>query len=259
MKDVLRSAAMAFQMFSVVPMPRVEWKKENMRYMLCCLPLVGVVIMAALWLWEKVCGVLGFGSVLYAAGLTLLPALLSGGIHLDGFCDTADALSSHAAPERKREILKDSHTGAFAILYTAGWTLAFFALCTETACTWQGALFLGGLQIASRALGAFASVTLPGSGQTGLLATFRSAAEKKAAWLLGAWLVICAAGLCALSLPGGIAAALLAAVCFFGLRRMAAREFGGMSGDLAGYLITLSQLVMLAGYVFAERMAQIWF
>ena len=48
MKDILRSAAMAFQMFSVVPMPRVEWKKENMRYMLCCLPLVGAVIMAAL-------------------------------------------------------------------------------------------------------------------------------------------------------------------------------------------------------------------
>ena len=39
MKDVLRSAAMAFLMFSVIPMPRVEWKKENMRYMLCCLPL----------------------------------------------------------------------------------------------------------------------------------------------------------------------------------------------------------------------------
>ena len=259
MKDVLRSAAMAFQMFSVVPMPRVEWKKENMRYMLCCLPLVGAVIMAALWLWALLCGALGFGSVLYAAGLTLLPALISGGIHLDGFCDTADALSSHAEPERKREILKDSHTGAFAILYMAGWALAHFALCTETELSWRGAVFLGGLQVFSRALGAFASVTLPGSGQTGLLATFRSAAEKKAAWILGAWLLICAAGLCTLSLPGGAAAVLLAAASFFGLRRMAAREFGGMSGDLAGYIITLSQLLMLAGYVFAERMAQIWF
>ena len=48
MKDVLRSAAMAFLMFSVIPMPRVEWKKENMRYMLCCLPLVGAVIAGAL-------------------------------------------------------------------------------------------------------------------------------------------------------------------------------------------------------------------
>ena len=185
--------------------------------------------------------------------------LLSGGIHLDGFCDTADALSSHAAPERKREILKDSHTGAFAILYAAGWFTAYFALCTEIELCGRAALFLGVLQVLSRALGAFASVVLPGSGQTGLLAAFRDAAEKKAAWLLGIWLAACTAGLCALSLPGGIAAALIAAGCFFGLRRMAAREFGGMSGDLAGYIITLSQLLMLLGYVFAERMAEVWF
>ena len=255
MKDVLRSAAMAFLMFSVIPMPRVEWKKENMRYMLCCLPLVGAVIAGALYVWMLLSRELGFGRVLYAAGLTLLPVLLSGGIHLDGFC----ALSSHAAPERKREILKDSHTGAFAILYAAGWFTAYFALCTEIELCGRAALFLGVLQVFSRALGALASVALPGSGQTGLLAAFRDAAEKKAAWLLGIWLAACTAGLCALSLPGGIAAALIAAGCFFGLRRMAAREFGGMSGDLAGYIITLSQLLMLLGYVFAERMAEVWF
>ena len=52
---------------------------------------------------------------------------------------------------------------------------------------------------------------------------------------------------------------LIVAGCFFGLRRMAGREFGGMSGDLAGYIITLSQLLMLLGYVFAERMAEVWF
>lgn len=259
MKDVLRSTAMAFLMFSVVPMPRVEWKKENMRYMLCCLPLVGVVIAAALYLWMLLCRALGFGSVLYAAGLTLLPVLLSGGIHLDGFCDTADALASHAEPARKREILKDSHTGAFAILYVAFWFMAHFALCTETAQTARSALFLGVLQVCSRALGAFASLTLPASGQPGLLATFRSAAEKKTAALSGLCLALCLAGLCVLSLPGGIAAVLLALCCYLGLRRTAAREFGGMSGDLAGYLITLSQLVLLAGYVFAERMAAVWF
>ena len=173
MKDVLRSAAMAFLMFSVIPMPRVEWKKENMRYMLCCLPLVGAVIAGALYVWMLLSRELGFGRGLYAAGMTLLPVLLSGGIHLDGFCDTADALSSHAAPERKREILKDSHTGAFAILYAAGWFTAYFALCTEIELCGRAALFLGVLQVFSRALGALASVVLPGSGQTGLLAAFR--------------------------------------------------------------------------------------
>ena len=271
MKDVLRSAAMAFSMFSIVPMPRVEWKKENMRYMLACLPLVGIIIAAALYLWMLLSRALGFGSVLYAAGLTLLPVLLSGGIHLDGFCDTADALSSHAAPERKREILKDSHTGAFAILYAVFWFVLELALCTELAqsqsaalCTelaqsQSAALCAGVLQIFSRALGAFASVVLPGSGSTGLLAAFRGAAEKRAAWVLGVWMLLCAAALCALSLPGGVVATASAALCFTYLRRMAAREFGGMSGDLAGFLITLSQPVMLLGYVLAERMAAIWF
>ena len=186
------------------------------------------------------------------------------GVREEARAAALDALPSsrppaHAAPERKREILKDSHTGAFAILYAAGWFTAYFALCTEIELCGRAALFLGILQVFSRALGALASVALPGSGQTGLLAAFRDAAEKKAAWLLGIWLAACTAGLCALSPPGGIAAALIAAGCFFGLRRMAAREFGGMSGDLAGYIITLSQLLMLLGYVFAERMAEVWF
>ena len=82
MKDVLRSAAMAFLMFSVIPMPRVEWKKENMRYMLCCLPLVGAVIAGALYVWMLLSRELGFGRGLYAAGLTLLPVLVMGWIAL---------------------------------------------------------------------------------------------------------------------------------------------------------------------------------
>ena len=46
--NALRSIAMAFAMFSRIPMPRIEWKKENMRYMLCALPLVGAAIGLAL-------------------------------------------------------------------------------------------------------------------------------------------------------------------------------------------------------------------
>ncbi len=96
-------------MFSRVPMPKVAWKPENMRFALAALPLVGALIGALLWGWAWLCGVLSIGKILFAAGMTLLPLLVSGGIHLDGFCDTVDALSSHATQERKREILKDPH------------------------------------------------------------------------------------------------------------------------------------------------------
>jgi len=55
MKDALRSIAMAFSMFSRVPMPRVEWKSSNMKYMLCALPLVGVAAGVCMMLWGFLC------------------------------------------------------------------------------------------------------------------------------------------------------------------------------------------------------------
>lgn len=259
MKTLLRSVAMAFSMFSVLPMPTVEWKKENMKYMLCALPLVGVVIGAALWVWYILCRVLSLGNVLFAAGMTLIPLALSGGIHLDGFCDTVDALSSHAVPERKREILKDSHAGAFAIIFTVAYFLLYFALCTEIKGVWSAILIAGVHHVFARALGALAGVVFPSSGDTGMLAAFREGAAKRAVWLLVVWCVLCTAALIVLSPVSGLFCALAAVVLLLGLRVMSLKEFGGMSGDLAGYMITLSELVLLACYIFAERVAIICF
>lgn len=245
---------MAFAMFSAIPAPRVEWKKENMRYMLCALPLVGIVIGAVLCLWAWVAQKLRLGTFLYAAGLTLLPALLSGGIHLDGFLDTADALSSHATPEKKREIMKDSHAGAFAVLFGAGYFLLYAALASEAEMSVRAAAAIGLTHVFARAVGAFASTAFPGSGSTGLLATFRDAAAKKASAVLIVWAVLCAAALIWLAPVGGSAAVVLALLSLLYLYFMSRRQFGGMSGDLAGFLITLAELMMLLGYVIAERL-----
>ena len=51
----------------------------------------------------------------------MIPIIITGGIHLDGLLDTADALSSYKSMEEKLEILKDSHTGAFAIIVGGAW------------------------------------------------------------------------------------------------------------------------------------------
>jgi adenosylcobinamide-GDP ribazoletransferase len=47
--------------------------------------------------------------------MVVAPIIITGGIHMDGFLDTQDALSSYQPRERRLEILKDSHAGAFAI------------------------------------------------------------------------------------------------------------------------------------------------
>ena len=94
MSRLWNSFKIAFAMYSKIPMPRAEWKEENMRYAMCFFPLIGIVIGAFVILWGHAAAWLKAGSLLRGAGYVLIPVLVTGGIHLDGLLDTADALSS---------------------------------------------------------------------------------------------------------------------------------------------------------------------
>ena len=131
----MKSLIIAFAMYSKIPMPRVDWEKKALSWALCWFPLVGAVIGAVLYGWMALARYLGFGPLFFAAFALLIPIALSGGIHLDGFCDTCDALSSHQSRERKLEILKDSHTGAFAIICCGLYLLVFFGAWCEVELT----------------------------------------------------------------------------------------------------------------------------
>ena len=112
----MKGFIIAFSMYSKIPMPKLEWTKENMKYAICYFPLVGAVIglisYVAYWLFTK----LQAGDGLRAALLTVLPLLITGGIHMDGFLDTSDALNSYGDREKKLAILKDPNAGAFAVI-----------------------------------------------------------------------------------------------------------------------------------------------
>ena len=124
---VLQTIAVAFAMFSAIPMPQFEWSQKNMRYALCAFPLIGAVC-GGLWC---LVGVLPVPELVRAAGFCLVPVLVTGGIHLDGFADTCDALSSYGDAEKKLEILKDPHCGAFAVIRLCAYFILYFALCAS--------------------------------------------------------------------------------------------------------------------------------
>lgn len=108
---MISTVIVAFSMFSAIPMPQTEWTNKSMRYALCAFPLIGAVIGVLVCLWRFVCLRMEFSEWILAAGICVLPVLVTGGIHLDGFCDTADALASHQDTEKKLQILKDPHMG----------------------------------------------------------------------------------------------------------------------------------------------------
>lgn len=257
--NLLRSVAMAFSIFSRIPMPHMAWKKQHMRYMMASLPLVGAVIGFALWGWTAFCSWLDIGKWLWASGLALVPVAVSGGIHLDGFADTVDALASRDSVEKKREILKDPHIGAFAAITLCAYFLLYTALCAELERAWQTVLLLGLVHCVSRISGGLAILCLPSAKTEGLLDTARQAAGRISVLLLAAEAVV-VIGAAVWTQPVSGAAVLFAGgLCFLYTAIMAKKQFGGMSGDLAGYLIQLSELAMLAAVVLSQKGAAAWF
>ncbi len=256
---VLRAILLAFAMFSRVPVPQVTFDEKAQKYALLFLPLVGGAVGLALWGFLTLAKLLAFGTILTAAGLTLLPVLVTGGIHLDGFCDTVDALSSHASPERRREILKDPHAGAFAVIFACAYFLAYFALCAEGAFPQNAALLFMLLHVLSRALGGALSLGVPAASEQGLLALFQRAANRKTCLGgLAAVSALCAAALALTDPLRGTAMIAGALLTLLYVRRSAKRDFGGMSGDLVGFYIQLSELAMLLCAALAGK-AAVWF
>ena len=78
-------------------------------------PFIGLVIGAITWLtWKCIGSVL---PPLVAGVLTLIIwVILTGGLHLDGLADCCDGLFVSASPERRLEIMKDPHVGAFGVI-----------------------------------------------------------------------------------------------------------------------------------------------
>lgn len=247
---VIKTIIIAFSMFSRIPVPCFEWDEKNTRYMMCAFPLIGVVIGAVVILWTYLSARLGFGRLLFAAGITLLPVILTGGIHLDGFCDTNDALASNASPERRREILKDSHSGAFAIIWLCVYLLAYFAFSSEIEIKVSSVLPLAVMPVLSRSMSGISVLVFPASASKGLLSVFRESAERKRAILI-LIAVFAAAAVCLVILDALSGSVMICTglLCMLWLYCMSEKKFGGMSGDLAGYFLQNAELFMLVSLV----------
>ena len=126
--DLFGSFVIACSMYSRIPMPQVDWTENRMKYAMCFFPLIGVIMGAALWLTALIgenVHTLEEGSLLWAVMGTILPLLITGGIHLDGYLDVTDARSSYGDRAKKLEILKDPHIGAFAVIGCGIYLLAY--------------------------------------------------------------------------------------------------------------------------------------
>ena len=234
MKRLWNAFCMCYSMFTALPCLCRPWDEDARDLMLVCLPIVGALL-GVLWTALSALGMTWLTPSLQAALIAALPWLLTGFIHLDGYMDTCDAILSWRPLEQRLCILKDVHTGAFAVVglgllmmfsYAAAFGLEQIKL--------QALIFI---PVISRCGSAFCVLTLKPIGHSEYAKTRGKRAHRiavAAIWLIA--MIICAVWLRKLAIALLIETAVYAASMAW-----AYHTLQGISGDVAGFALSAAE------------------
>ena len=229
------------------------WTAEDFGRSTRFFPLVGLVlgICYALAAWILV-SVLGMRA-LTAALLLILPLLLTGGLHADGFMDTADGVFSGRERERKLEIMKDSRVGSFGVVAFVLLMFLQFALLLDMSPPLLVSVFFV-MPIIGRMAMVLAVSCFPYARADGMGKTFADMADRGTvaiAAVTTSVLVIPIGLLATLALVLGIVFALL--FC-----RWMTAILGGVTGDVYGAATVLTETIVLAVFSLASSYSNVW-
>jgi len=243
MKKFITGFFMAWGNFITLPCPYKKWDSQLKNMMLAFLPSIGAVI-GALWMgifWLLLRS--GISPLLISFAMMFYIFAVCGFMHMDGFMDCNDAILSRRPLEERQRILKDSTVGAFAVVTVAFLLLGWFAAMSAAVFT-MGYLDLLILPVVSRAVAGAAVLSYKPIGHSQYAEDYK---------LPGRWkyrLAIFVQTLIFIGvdilLGGGwikilICAAVIAAAAYLACL-YARKQLGGMSGDIAGYTICISEL-----------------
>ncbi len=238
----MRSLCIAFGLMTTLPFRLPDdWSSGDSGRASVWYPLVGLVIGALTWLAWK--GSMSFFPTLVAGTITLVAwVALTGGLHLDGLADCCDGLLASASLERRLEIMKDPHLGAFGVI---GLILVLL-LKASTLATLTPATSFGILLAASFARWCILPAgLLPLARSGGMGADFASGFHRSFVYIgallpLGLAMILGTRGV--ISLLMGLAAAVL-------VLWLAKSRIGGVTGDVFGMVVEVVETAVLLAFV----------
>ncbi|WP_083003097.1 adenosylcobinamide-GDP ribazoletransferase [Halomonas sp. GT] len=241
MNNALFGLILALQFLTRIPLPvACPWTPATRRWAIRAYPLVGLLIGSVLALSALLLSFIASPAPITALLLLSLWVALSGGLHLDGVMDLADALGSNQPLERRWEIMKDAQIGSFgilALLFLLAWKgVLLWALVAYQAPLWW--------LVAVPALGRFAGVALliftPCAHSKGLAWSWQQSLSARDAGyaLLPLALVVAVSPTL---LVWGVVIIVWVAIA----RRALLRLFNGINGDMVGATIEGGELWLL--------------
>jgi len=233
---------MALGMFCGIPLPFHIWDEKLTSIMVASLPLIGLIIGSLWWVTGLILTVPALPIMMVSAILTVVPFLIAGFIHLDGFMDTSDALLSRRPLEDRLRILKDPRVGAFAVVMLVVLFLLQFSAMYSVVDGRRYLALLIIICVISRCCSAL-SIFLLRHSSISHYGSLLSQNTRK-----GHKFFVLLVGLVAITLSYlyagiiGLSVSVAVVLGFTLAMRTVYKTFEGISGDLLGYLMVIGEL-----------------
>lgn len=126
----MKSFIMMLTFFTRIPFPMsFEFEEKDFAKGLWWMPVIGVIIGIPLWAFNRYVSLTN--PYLMSLLTILIYIAMTGGLHLDGLADYFDGIFSGRTKERILEIMKDVHVGTFGVVGLILYFIAIFVLMMD--------------------------------------------------------------------------------------------------------------------------------
>ena len=242
---MLRAMLTAFRTLTIIPIPGKD--TEAFSRSLCFFPLVGALLGFVVLILYHSAVAIEFEHPFILALLSMaVVTWLTGGLHIDGLGDVADAFGGGKNKEHILQLLKDPAMGSFGVCAIV------FDLLIKAGC-WQFFLesgnpwFIFWSFVFSRSMQGVAIAFIPNARAESIAAPFGQGGKSARISVILAYLVTGLAAAWLLSPPAALVWALcsLAVTLVFGFYCW--RKLKGITGDCVGAINELAEISVLLG------------
>jgi adenosylcobinamide-GDP ribazoletransferase len=237
----MSSFLLAFQFLTILPLKVKDFSEKNMAWALVCFPIVGFCLGLILFGLNTFLSTPGISTALLNIILVIVLIIITGGMHLDGIADTADAFLSGKTIKEMLEIMRDSHIGVMGVLALISIILLKIGLLSSVNSALKPVVLIL-MCILSRWSVVLVMYLFPYARQEGKaklfiqglnLKIFMSSTILTAIFSFLIWHV------------AGLIVLLAVALWVYIIGKLASRKIGGVTGDILGAAIELTEIFIL--------------
>jgi adenosylcobinamide-GDP ribazoletransferase len=237
----MSSFLLAFQFLTIVPLKVKDISKRRIVGSLVYFPLVGLFLGGLLLGTNEALTIFSFSPLALNTILVIVLAIITGGIHLDGLCDTADAFLSGKPKDEMLAIMRDPHIGVMGVLSLISVILLKIGLLSSLSpAVKTNALLL--MCILSRWSVVLAMFLFSYAREEGKAKIFIQGINLKIFILSSILALSCAF---AIWQTKGLLTLLVISGCVYLGSKFISRKLGGITGDTLGATIELAEIIVL--------------